>query len=277
MTARFRGGAGGAGGGGAGWRKKRNGGGGGGGEGSSNRVEPRTTRSATSAAALSNSKRGFSFETPEWPAPSCADAQIVFLAFDILSVEGECVAGRPLSERKELLRAAIVGEDEYLKDTADEVDDNERMTSARSTRTLLASDSHEIPRSCSDPGRRGGLRIGASPGNPMRGRLLAMVPGAPLRSLGTRPPRCELAATKAEVEEAAKRAEENGEEGVMIKSLASQWIPGAYRNAWVKIKPEYGKVKRTIVFSSFSFFFRGRRKKNILPKNEKKNSLFFLP
>ena len=70
-----------------------------------------------------------------------------------------------------------------------------------------------------------------------------MVPGVELRSLGARPPRCEPAATKAEVERAARKAEENLEEGIMIKSLASQWIPGAYRNAWVKMKPEYGKVR----------------------------------
>ena len=247
-SANFHGGGGGRGGIGAGgagsWRKERGGGNAGenSGSGTITKLEPSSTMSAMSAAALYKSKRGVSLQAAEWPAPSCADAQIVYLAFDILSIDGRCVTGRPLSERTELLRKAVVGEDEYLKDSDDEVD---KEQDKRAIRRLLASDSHDIPRSCADPGRKGGLRIGRWPGNPMRGRLLAMLPDAPpLRSLGSQPPRCESAATRAEVELAARRAEENLEEGIMIKSLASQWIPGAYRNAWVKMKPEYGKVRR---------------------------------
>ncbi len=239
---------------GAGSSSGRRGGGGGGGDGSS-AIKWKTTLSATPAATLAKSRKATSLQAAEWPAPSCADAQIVYLAFDILSLDGKCVAGRPLSERKELLRRAVVGEDEFLKEADDDVDGR----SQRSIRTLLLSDSHEIPRSCADPGRRGGLRIGRTPGNPMRGRLLAMLPdAAPLHSLGAQPPRCERAATRAEVELAAKEAEKNLEEGIMIKSLASQWIPGAYRNAWVKMKPEYAKVTKRVSVVFLSFFSQGR-------------------
>jgi hypothetical protein len=195
---------------GAGSSSGRRGGGGGGGDGDgSSAIKWKTTLSATPAATLAKSRKATSLQAAEWPAPSCADAQIVYLAFDILSLDGKCVAGRPLSERKELLRRAVVGEDEFLKEADDDVDGR----SQRSIRTLLLSDSHEIPRSCADPGRRGGLRIGRTPGNPMRGRLLAMLPdAAPLHSLGAQPPRCERAATRAEVELAAKEAEKNLEE-----------------------------------------------------------------
>ena len=250
---------------------RRGGGGGGGGDGSS-AIKWKTTLSATPAATLAKSRKATSLQAAEWPAPSCADAQIVYLAFDILSLDGKCVAGRPLSERKELLRRAVVGEDEFLKEADDDVDGR----SQRSIRTLLLSDSHEIPRSCADPGRRGGLRIGRTPGNPMRGRLLAMLPdAAPLHSLGAQPPRCERAATRAEVELAAKEAEKNLEEGIMIKSLASQWIPGAYRNAWVKMKPEYAKVTKIVSVVFLSFFLRaGRSTKRLLKK--KLTSLFSL-
>ena len=260
---------------GAGSRSRGRGGGGGNGGGNSDatkEMEWKTTLSAMPASSFAKSGRGVSLQTAEWPAPSCADAQIVYLAFDILSIDGKCVAGKPLSERKELLRRAVVGEDEFLKEKDDEVD----PSSQASISALLASDSHDIPKSCTNPGRSGGIRIGQSPGNPMRGRLLAMLPDAPpLRSLGPKPPLCEKAATKAEVERAAKKAEENLEEGIMIKSLASQWIPGAYRNAWVKMKPEYGKVrKRRERLESFFWRSRSKRKKKYASKEKKLTFLF---
>lgn len=161
--------------------------------------------------------RGISLYAANWPAPSCQDAQLTLLAFDILSVEGECVAHLPLSERKRLLRRAVVAESEYGGANDDE-EARYDHSSQKSVSRFLQSDSHVIPRSAADPGRNGGLRIGRGAskpekgiaGNAMRGRLLAMVPGEPpLRSLGELAPRCEFGSTRRDVEVAAMRAEKN--------------------------------------------------------------------
>ncbi|PRW33324.1 DNA ligase 4 [Chlorella sorokiniana] len=75
-----------------------------------------------------------------------------------------------------------------------------------------------------------------SPNGVLRGRVVPMLPGQPL--LGHVAAPC-LCSTSEDVLEAVRGAIRRHEEGIVVKSLPSQWLAGDRNGQWVKIKPDY--------------------------------------
>jgi DNA ligase-1 len=164
------------------------------------------------------------------------DIPVAFLAFDVLYAGGEIVMDRPLRER-----AAIL--DELL--TAPRKNLNHR-------------------------GHRG------SPGGTRAQRTLAFDPDDEIAQASIIRAPAFRASSAEELEQLFVAAQARGNEGLMIKDLASSYTPGKRGKSWLKMKRElatldvvvtaveYGHGKRVGVLSDYTFaVWQGDRLVNI--------------
>ncbi len=163
------------------------------------------------------------------------DTPVVFMAFDLLALDGELLVERPLSER----RAAL-----------------EALVEEGAAGTVVGSES--VGGRTASPAAQGNL-FGAAPVNAVtaddgfaRWKTSAAVR---LRSA-------------AQLGQAYMDARARGNEGVMLKALGSQYQPGRRGLAWLKLKrelatldvvvtaAEFGHGKRAGVLSDYTFAVR---------------------
>ena len=136
------------------------------------------------------------------PTP-LTDCEIVYCCFDILRLGVKCMADEPLAERQALLRHVLVA-----------AEDDAPFGPPPWPPLAL------------------GARVGAGV---VTARVEPLLPG---RSFMGGPPASVVGADAAAIKAAYDAAVERGEEGVMVKSLASKWAP-ANNRSWCKLKPEH--------------------------------------
>jgi DNA ligase-1 len=154
------------------------------------------------------------------------ETPVAFLAFDILYADGELTIDRPLRERAQILDA------------------------------LLAA-----PRRSIDPA---GLLTGASAQHSLRFDEENVEDNTSVSARVIRAPAFR-AASADQLEQLFAAAQERGNEGLMIKDLASSYTPGKRGKSWLKMKRElatldvvvtaveYGHGKRIGVLSDYTF------------------------
>ena len=134
----------------------------------------------------------------EYDPPAAADLVLVYAPFDVLRVGDDVIADRPLSERHKVLRSVLgLGDDDASPPT-----------------TLVST--------C----------IPLGPAGVIHGRVEPLLPGRPF--MGGEP-QSALGSTAADVEAAFQAGQRRGDEGVMVKSLASPWTPGG-KKLWCKVR-----------------------------------------
>ena len=156
------------------------------------------------------------------------EVPVAFLAFDVLYAGGELLMDRPLRERAGILDALLAAE----RNTIDHRGHSGSQRNASQERLVFESDSDLAGEIAED-------------------RILR----APVFR----------AASADELETLFAAAQERGNEGLMIKDLASAYTPGKRGKAWLKMKRElatldvvvtaveYGHGKRVGVLSDYTF------------------------
>ncbi|GHP12181.1 DNA ligase [Pycnococcus provasolii] len=152
--------------------------------------------------------------------PRVRDVEIRLMVFDVIysAKHGGDVNRRPLSERLQIL-------DQVVHDCGVELEE------IRSKPGLPAD--IEL-----DDRSGGSIRVGKN--RRMTARLMKLLPWQQNWVDGTA--HSLYAQTKDEVQQRLQRAIQNGEEGIMIKSLSTKWLPNDRSTAWLKLKPEYTQV-----------------------------------
>jgi DNA ligase-1 len=162
------------------------------------------------------------------------EVPVAFLVFDVLYVSGELVIDRPLQERAQILDSLLGGEREPV------------YHPSTSLRASSDTESRRKSKSSKQP--------------PLVFEMDEQISGTKI----TRAP-VFRATSSAELEELFAAAQARGNEGLLIKGLASKYTPGKRGKSWLKMKhelatldvvvtaAEYGHGKRIGVLSDYTF------------------------
>jgi DNA ligase-1 len=155
---------------------------------------------------------------------------VVFMAFDLLALDGELLIERSLGERRSALEALVADE---------------------AAGTRVGSEAHEVA-SAAQPSLFGSEPVATTDDEFARLRLSAVV----------------RLKNAAQLDQAYTDARARGNEGVMLKAMGSRYQPGRRGLAWLKLKrelatldvvvtaAEYGHGKRAGVLSDYTFAVR---------------------
>ncbi|HEY0758823.1 MAG TPA: ATP-dependent DNA ligase [Acidisarcina sp.] len=171
---------------------------------------------------------------------------VVFMAFDVLYLDGELLLELPLSRRRLVLESLVSGEATRLIDHGATEAVRTPATSARAARRTSQQALFKEPES---------NLAGQAPGLASRFSRLVLAPAVRLDSAE-------------QLEQAYADARARGNEGVMLKALHSIYQPGRRGLAWLKLKRElatldvvvtaveYGHGRRANVLSDYTFAVR---------------------
>jgi DNA ligase-1 len=180
---------------------------------------------------------------------------VAYIAFDVIYADSELVIDLPLTERKRILQEifARVGA---------------RGAGAPFVLPEPANLVRKVRKARGEDGRQqGNLFVAEEPAQAVPDAIEA---GVPLPPLLTAP--VWRASSAAELEQLFERAQERGNEGLMIKELSSPYSPGRRGKTWLKLKRElatldvvvtaveYGHGKRAGVLSDYTFAVRDGEK-----------------
>jgi DNA ligase-4 len=165
-------------------------------------------------------------EDVDWPLPEIRDCQLVFVAFDILYLDGRALTGRAASGEGAARRAGKAG-----PPLSERLAVLERAVAPASTKLN---------------------------GTEVVGRVVPLLPGKTEFKPGVLASRA--ASTLEEIEAAIAAATAVGEEGIVVKCLDSEWRASDRSSAWLKLKPDYYANIETDVVIVGAYYGGGKRR-----------------
>jgi DNA ligase-4 len=162
----------------------------------------------------------------DFPLPEVRDCQLVFVAFDILYLDGRVLTGRAASGEGAARRAGKAG-----PPLSERLAILERAVTPATTKLN---------------------------GTEVCGRVVPLLPGKTEFKPGVLSSR--EASTLEEIEAAVAAATAVGEEGIVVKRLDSEWRASDRSSAWLKLKPDYYANIETDVVIVGAYYGGGKRR-----------------